>query len=331
MASEPELLEYFLAPPISLEIAHTLTLLFAAAYVGSLYLSKYTRLSFSDKSIRVGSGGSKERGANERWRDDPDVIRARLAIVSLVTVFCCFVVYAVIRAVSWYKVGVFYSTIVRLGFHLSSVESVYPFLLAPLLYLGPIYASYLGEHLPFQFYFSWRRDVVDTFISWQGVRNYVLGPITEEIVFRACVLSLYHLGGASRTWMIFGSPISFGFAHLHHAWEIYNRYGRTRTALKNAALTTLFQLSYTTLFGAFCAYLFLITGSIYPPIFAHIFCNVMGLPQIGLEIRRFPAHKQSIMVAYCIGIIGFAFALRPSAFARLSSMYWRSGSMVGWF
>ncbi|KZT28811.1 hypothetical protein NEOLEDRAFT_1224795 [Neolentinus lepideus HHB14362 ss-1] len=326
------MVELYLAPPLSLSSAHILTLLFAATYVGSLYLSKYTRLSFSNKSSRLKNGGSRAKGSSERWRDDPQVIRARLVIVSLVTALCCLTVYTVIHTVSWAKVcdHAWYYTKVRLGFTLSSVESLYPFLLAPLLYLGPIYASFLGERLPFQFYFSWRTDVLDTFVSWQGVRNYIFGPITEEIVFRACVLSLYHLAGATRTWMIFGSPISFGFAHLHHAWEVYNRYGRTRTALKNAALTTLFQLSYTTLFGSFCAYLFLVTGSIYPPIFSHVFCNIMGIPQIGWEIRKFPTHKRSIQWAYCIGIIGFAIALRPSVFGHVS-IYWQPGSKVGKF
>ncbi|TFK48720.1 hypothetical protein OE88DRAFT_1713846 [Heliocybe sulcata] len=323
------MLELYLAPPLSLSSAHLLTLLFAATYVGSLYLSKYTRLSFSSRPSG-GYGEPRARGGLERWRDDPDVIRARLVIVSLVTVLCCLAVYVVIHTISWGKDHAWYYTKVRLGFTLSSVESVYPFLLVPLLYLGPMYACFLGDRLPFQFWFSWRTDVFDTFVSWQGARNYILGPITEEIVFRACVLSLYHLAGATRAWMIFCSPVSFGFAHLHHGWEMYSRYGRTSTAVKNAVLTTLFQISYTTLFGAFCAYLFLVTGSIYPPVFSHIFCNVMGIPQMSWEMRKFPSRKNSILVAYCIGVIGFAVALRPSVFGH-SSMYWQPGSRVGKF
>jgi hypothetical protein len=35
-------------------------------------------------------------------------------------------------------------------------------------------------------------------------------PITEEIVFRACVLTVYHLADASRMKMIFLSPLVFG-------------------------------------------------------------------------------------------------------------------------
>ena len=77
--------------------------------------------------------------------------------------------------------------------------------------------------------------------------------MTEELVFRGCVLSLYQLSGASVSSMVFLSPMSFGagmssvialqllftmdmIAHVHHAWEIFNRYGRTAAAAKRAAM-----------------------------------------------------------------------------------------------
>lgn len=41
------------------------------------------------------------------------------------------------------------------------------------------------------------------FNLWQG-------PVTEEIVFRACILAVYHVAGASRSKMIFLSPLWFG-------------------------------------------------------------------------------------------------------------------------
>ena len=110
---------------------------------------------------------------------------------------------------------------------------------------GPILSSPLGplevDHKPF----------------WQG-------PITEEVVFRACFLAVYHMAGVSRKKMIFLSPLAFGVgklahllaglsgsfvamcahmsiqpqAHLHHAWDTYNRYGRTTSALRIATLQT---------------------------------------------------------------------------------------------
>ena len=38
--------------------------------------------------------------------------------------------------------------------------------------------------------------------------------MTEEIVFRACVLSIYHLSGASRQYMIYFAPLTFGLGQL---------------------------------------------------------------------------------------------------------------------
>ena len=55
--------------------------------------------------------------------------------------------------------------------------------------------------------------------------------------------------------------------------------------------STVFQLTYTSLFGFHCAYLFLRTGSIVPPTLSHIFCNVMGFPQYALHVRMFPSRR----------------------------------------
>jgi prenyl protein peptidase len=92
------------SPIISSSSALLITLSFAFIYVGSLYLSKNARLSFVSKPYRVQPGREDEerkKMKNERWRDDPDVIRARLAAVSVATVVCCLGVFAVL----FYHVG----------------------------------------------------------------------------------------------------------------------------------------------------------------------------------------------------------------------------------
>jgi prenyl protein peptidase len=120
----------------------------------------------------------------------------------------------------------------RLGLHFDmNTRSwlIYPHLITPLLFLGPLYSRYLSESLPFQRRWFFRSEVLPIFFTWQGIRNYLLvsfllssiifssfspytwqAPITEELVFRACVLSMYHLSGASTKRMIFLSPLSFG-------------------------------------------------------------------------------------------------------------------------
>ena len=84
--------------------------------------------------------------------------------------------------------------------------------------------------------------------------QYDKAPITEEIVFRSCVLGVMRLARCSWSSMIFLSPLWFGAgknfacvvlylcihlrtAHLHHGWDLYNRFGKSRAALKRALLS----------------------------------------------------------------------------------------------
>lgn len=44
------------------------------------------------------------------------------------------------------------------------------------------------------------------------------------------------------------------------------------------------------------SYLFLRTGSIFPPITAHIYCNIMGIPEVAWELKMFPKYRKSMFV-----------------------------------
>lgn len=146
-------------------------------------------------------------------------------------------------------------------------------------------------------------------------------------MFRGCTLAVLNLAGIPRTRLIFLSPLSFGIgepsepfaqvlklmficvvAHVHHFWDVFNRYGRTPRAALHALTVTckihflllsispdtaiVFQLTYTTIFGCYTSYLFLRTSSIYPPISAHMFCNTMRFPAIGNEMKMFPRQSK---------------------------------------
>ncbi|KAL0070186.1 CAAX prenyl protease [Marasmius tenuissimus] len=82
------------AAPLTTSQAYLLGLALTFIYVGSLYVSKNARLSFSSKSSSI--QGPRSRGANERWRDDPDVIRARITAVTIATALCTAVVWIVV-------------------------------------------------------------------------------------------------------------------------------------------------------------------------------------------------------------------------------------------
>ncbi|CAL1698867.1 unnamed protein product [Somion occarium] len=314
-------------PPITVFQAHLLAAFFTFSYVGSLYISKNARLRFSSKAVDTSGEMPRTREEEERWRDDPDVIKARLLAASLSTFVDCAAVFllfwhldggrkALIR-------GSLSGVLIRLGFRSSkdAAEALLPCLTAPALFIGPIYVCFLSSTLPFQSEWSVRGTLLPIIWSWQGWRNYFVGPITEEIVFRACILAVYHAAGASRFKMIFLSPLWFGVAHLHHAWDVYNRYGQTSAALKRAALTTLFQLAYTTLFGFHCAFLFLRTGSLIPPILSHIFCNIMGLPGFGQDLTHFPHRRYPIIIAYILGVGAYVYTITNWTNVK-HTMYW---------
>ncbi|ETW83755.1 hypothetical protein HETIRDRAFT_240649, partial [Heterobasidion irregulare TC 32-1] len=264
-------------PPLPLNTAHIYNVAVTFGYVFPLYLMKHTRLSFS-ASPSAGVGRERVKQPEERWRDDPSVIKARLLSASISTAVACGWAYAVIRYIwkSYIPDAPSWSFIKpRLGLTLSG-DTIPAYLVTPALFMGPLYVRHLQGELPFR---RWTfRDVRDTFFTWTGFRNFVVGPVTEELVWRSCIIAIYHLAGVSRNFLIFFTPISFGAAHLHHGWEAYCRYGQTRQALQRAIIVTLFQFTYTTLFGFHCAFLFLRTNSVFPPIAAHVFCNLMGVP-----------------------------------------------------
>jgi len=136
------------------------------------------------------------------------------------------------------------------------------------------------------------------------------GPISEELVWRSCIITAYRLAGASNAFLVFFTPLSFGSAHLHHVWEIYNMHGRTHQALRRAIVLILFQFSYTTLFGFHTAFLFLCTNSMLSSISAHIFCNIMGFPQLQAELRWYPQRRRQIMLPYFAGIALYIYGIR---------------------
>ncbi|KAF9524127.1 hypothetical protein CPB83DRAFT_861789 [Crepidotus variabilis] len=331
----------FQNPILSTWTAHAISFGIGLTYVGSIYLSKNARLSFASK-LKLAPGEAtgnfpRSKLKEERWRDDPDVIKARMAAVSLATILICLWVLGIL----WRRVGgtldvleiATDATLLRLGFYplslsinpyqLLDLRSYSPHFVTPVLFIGPLLGSFLGGQLPGQRNWYWQSHIIARFFGLQGARNYWVGPITEEIVFRACVLSIYQLSGASKKKMIFLAPLTFGLAHAHHAWETYNRYGRTTAAAKRAILVTLFQLTYTTLFGIHVSYLFLRTGSIWPAITSHIFCNTMGIPEIGYELATYKRWKQVIIVTYLAGIAAFIYVL-PRWTLTSDNLYWPS-------
>ncbi|EAU80912.2 hypothetical protein CC1G_03088 [Coprinopsis cinerea okayama7 len=221
--------------PITQGAAHLLALLFGICYVGSLYVSNKARLKFEANAKTIDDKYPRAKLAHERWRDDPDVMRARVTAVSIASILCCLGVVALVwwrsdLEVELSNLGpVLYLSCSYLGFKWdfpsdfnwsswSDISALGPHVVVPVLFLGPLYATYLDGTLPGQQFWSLDEHVFDKYFSLMGLRTYILGPITEEIVFRSCVLTAFHMAHMSRKQMVFLTPLTFGveilFAYL---------------------------------------------------------------------------------------------------------------------
>jgi prenyl protein peptidase len=94
------------------------------------------------------------------------------------------------------------------------------------------------------------------------------------------------LSQSSLRQTIFLTPVIFGLAHVHHFYEF--RLTHTQVPAARALARSLFQLGYTTIFGAYATFLFLRTGSLLAVCAVHAFCNCMGLPQVWGRVEPLP-------------------------------------------
>ncbi|KAF2640811.1 Abi-domain-containing protein [Massarina eburnea CBS 473.64] len=244
------------APPVSPNTAALLSLLFTVIYVVPFYLSPATR-----PSPRL-------------TRDAPSSIRARVRAVS----FSC-VVSVLLTVYVLHQTGHVspWEIVKLLGlWPISLWDSARTMLLVAILFAGPLfeYGIVDGELK------SWLRGrgVHESLSSWIGYRNYVVGPVSEELIWRALVIPLHVLAQFSAHQIIFLTPLYFGVAHVHHLYEF--RLTHPQTPLSLAVLRSLFQFTYTSLFGFFAAFVFIRTGNVYTCVLSHTFCNWMGLPRL---------------------------------------------------
>ncbi|XP_008363810.3 CAAX prenyl protease 2-like isoform X2 [Malus domestica] len=149
------------------------------------------------------------------------------------------------------------------------------------------------------------RTMASNVLVW---RNYIVAPITEELVFRACMIPLLLCGGFQKSTVIFFCPIFFSLAHLNNLMEVYSKQNHN---LIKAFMVIGLQLGYTVVFGSYASFLFIQTGNFLAPVVAHAFCNVMGLPVL---VSR---GKGLIAVASVAGIVGFLWLLFPMTYPDL--------------
>ncbi|BFI31931.1 CAAX protease family protein [Marchantia polymorpha subsp. ruderalis] len=193
---------------------------------------------------------------------------------------------------------------------------VLPCLLTGMLYLGPLVLAFLDL-----IEWCWAashgglirqicsvvvvngKNMASDVLVW---RNCLVAPVSEELVFRACMVPLLLCGGFSTTATVFLCPMFFALAHLHHFGELITR---QKQVISTAALIVGMQLGYTTVFGWYATFLYQRTGHLIAPIVAHIVCNIMGLPNVDEALAS--SHRRVLFVAYVVGLVGFFLVLGP--------------------
>ena len=158
---------------------------------------------------------------------------------------------------------------------------------------------------------------------WICLRNLVVAPFAEELVFRAHMVPVLQSSStveptALSVWQLCRiAPLFFGTAHAHHAFRRLQQ----KESLTLVVYQTLFQFVYTTIFGAYATYVYIQTGSLMAISVAHSFCNWMGLPCFTFmrQSSSVYGHRHVLLAAYIVGIAIFALEFKYAIFMRSSS------------
>ncbi|EGC39626.1 hypothetical protein DICPUDRAFT_147553 [Dictyostelium purpureum] len=225
-------------------------------------------------------------------RNDPIVIKKRLRRVLFSTIFSLVVLYLLIPN-SNNKFTIFLEIIgIPLNFR-DLINSFGPLFLTIILFFGPVVMALTDED----------DDTFKIYFNFESLRDYIVGPLVEEVVFRSVICPILFFAGFKIRPIIILSPFLFGFAHMHHMFPLNNK------KLLVTLIKTIIQICFTSLFGMFSAFLFFRTGNILSCFIVHAFCNIMGLPNFGgISYHKY---KQVIGICFIIGLLGFAVLVLP--------------------
>lgn len=259
-------------------IAYILQLYISASYVVPLYTTSKDSLNFKTK------------------RDDPRIIMMRMKRLSLMMSVNLILIPSLETLLGLNEMtvvqnflnlgllpGFQYSTRPSFDIH-NTFEGITKSLwLVSLLFVGP-----LSDNLIY--YFLRPRALLvefrDEFWNLWSFRNFCFAPLTEEIFYTSMLLNIYLATRDHLSWgiLLWQPSLFFGIAHAHHAYESYQSGEYTLPAI---LVSTIFQVTYTTLFGALTNFIYISSGgNTWACIALHSFCNILGFPS-GSKIKLF--------------------------------------------
>ncbi|CAG2111254.1 unnamed protein product [Medioppia subpectinata] len=242
-----------------------------------------TILSFLVSFIYV---GSLYCWPKQTHRDNPETIKRRFVSVfgAILLSIIVLIVFNGDRNVS--------SLAMSLGVHwpqhLSTTQLILNCILLPLmqtsvLFMGPIVINLIqakDSHMN-------RKNIYT--IDLIVIRNYMIAPITEELIFRGVLSTLL-----DKCWSLNGtliiSSLLFGFSHSHHYLFEVNDMTLRRRGGRRSWWPAIEQMTYTSLFAMYACLLYLRSHRfIITPILVHSFCNLMGFPDLEAIASSKPA------------------------------------------
>ncbi|KAJ8246776.1 hypothetical protein GJAV_G00255280 [Gymnothorax javanicus] len=259
-------------------------LVLACAYVGSLYVWR-----------------------SDLPRDHPSVIKRRFTSVLVVSTLSPVFVW------TWKEITgarPAHSLLALMGIRMEGIVAgaILPLLLTMALFLGPLIQ--LAIDCPWSFIDGIKVVIDPSFWAlcvsdMRWLRNQVVAPLTEELVFRASMLPML-VPCAGPNTAILTCPLFFGVAHFHHVIELL----RFRQGSVSAIfLSAVFQFFYTGIFGAYTAFIFIRTGHLIGPVLCHSFCNYMGFPAVGVALEH--PRRLTLLSSYLLGALLFILLLFP--------------------
>lgn len=248
-------------------------------------------------------------GAESGSRNEPSVIRIRLK--KIIAISIANLIIAPIVLIYWLKlIPDLNSFFLIMGFKnifkvKSLIEVQKTLSLFMILFIGPLSQTITDFRL---------EEHYSSYI--EIVRDLLFAPMTEELFFTSLALGSFLSYELSKQAVpvysptVFSgdnsidpylklTPLLFGFAHLHHAIEMF----KSSVPILQIVIICGFQCLYTTLFGYLTNLIFVNTGSIWCCFIAHAFCNFMGLPSLNIEGSL--SRKISYWFLLVFGIVGF--------------------------
>ena len=166
------------------------------------------------------------------------------------------------------------------------------------LFLGAILQSIFDnfdEWNDLQSFKKYLKRLKKKLLSFEMVRSLIIGPLTEEMIYRSFACSLWEDSGIPNGYTIFLLSFIFGVSHM-------NKYFLEKGPLGMYII----QVGFTTVFGWWESFVWLKTNSYFTCVFLHSFCNYMQFPDFK-EAFNWPNKTQRLILvlAYSFGLIFF--------------------------